>query len=195
MPKVPATPGVNVVAVAVITMYMAAAAAAVFLTGLGGFRNGAGAASALLAVGGALVAWLALRGIRNRGMWIVFVVILGVIVGAQLAAVAPYSGPRLEALLDVEGLPPPTSTSSLGSSTCRPTCPVVTRTYAFDGQSVEIAGLTTLAVLQRAGFKPDQLLAGGDTLVARTDRVVARITGEQVGRKTTITVRLDSRRG
>ena len=183
------------VAVAVVAMYMAAASTVVFLTGLGGFRNGAGATMAILAVGGGLVAWLALRGLRNRGMWVAAIAIGGLVAGAQLAAVAPYSAPRLEAVLDIKGLPKSTSTSTSGSSTCRPRCPTVTRTYSFDGQSVQVAGLTTFALLQSAGFTPDTQLAGGDTLVARTDHIVARITGRQEGRSTTITVRLEAQRG
>jgi hypothetical protein len=173
-------------------LFVASLAGIAWYTGIGGETWGPTAVLAGLGVSAAVLTYVLSGPVANRIPWAVFAAIVGVIVGAQVVAAAPWSHERLLAILDDNRFPAAIATDRRGSSTCRPACPVVVRTYELR-QNPSVAGLTVLTVLVNKGFQPAPRLEGGDTLVATNDKVEARITAERESPQDATVVRLELR--
>jgi hypothetical protein len=112
--------------------YLAVATAAVHALGLAGYRAGFVWAALAIAGGGGTVAAIGLGGrVTYRWVWAGAVAVLGLAIAGRLLDVAPPSRGRLRETLDDLDLRffVLTATREAGHSWCRPTCPVVERTY------------------------------------------------------------------
>jgi hypothetical protein len=131
------------------------AVAAAWQFGIAGFRYGGVAVPAVLAVVVGAATWFVLAArTAGRGLWTVSAVVLGLVVGAVLVDAAPPSRGALRADLDEVRLDfyEVLSEQAAGHSTCRPSCPSVTRVYRAPYTSDRANSATVFASLRGAGL-------------------------------------------
>jgi hypothetical protein len=154
---------------------------------VGGYRAGWVIVVAVLALpGSALTWWLLGLGppVQGRGTYALTVAILGVVIAALIVGRAPLSKGRLSAELDRLPLSYFTRTGQheSGHSWCRPSCPVVVRTYKGpDLSAPQIAGSVVNAMAARR-------LVTDPRRLQRDETGAYAISGERVR------VRIESRR-
>ena len=169
--------------------YFAVTSAVLGYFGVAGFRGGFVMSGAILAVGGAAVAWMGLTGAAQRGTWIVAVVLVGAILAGVLVDQAPLSKGQLRAEADrvdltfyrLEG------EVASGNSRCRP-CPALERRYAGPDLAVEAAIIEVAAALATAGYPLEVSVEARQTgtLRTQTDRFAVHVSVRRVTGRTDV---------
>jgi hypothetical protein len=145
-------------ALGVAVGYLVLATAIVDFWGLAGYRLGFLLTTGVLA--GSVALLVALGGpIENRGLWAAALIAAGLALAALLVDRAPPSAGQLTRRLDGVELPlfAVTSHRRLGSSTCRPRCPAVERTYVAPATAAFAAVSRVVLGLRQAGLVADDV--------------------------------------
>lgn len=169
----------------VIVVAFVVVGAALFSLGVGGYRQGGMICTGLLLLAGAAPAFWRLRDSANRGLWTAVFVIVAVVGGGVLSDRAPWSAGRLAEEMDDLDLPffEVQHEARDGHSWCKPTCPVVTRTYRAPNTAVRPTMVTIVSSFVRAG------------LIANDPTILQRIGAEPTARLRTDRVQIDVRVG
>ena len=143
---------------AVVGGYLVIAGAALHVLGVAGYRAGWLWTLVILAGGAGALAWRALpREFGGRTLWLVAFVAIAVVASSWLVDHAPLSAPRVRA--QVARLEPPfarrLTQRTSGHSWCRPTCPIVERTYRMPDTATSKALLDVIARMRLAGEVED----------------------------------------
>lgn len=191
MPSTPGEKPTLAARIGVVALFVAGVTGLAHLLGAGGYPSGEVLVALTCGLSAGVLAYAILGTATGRVLWSIFALLVGLIAGAQVAAVAPIGHARLEAIIDGDTFPEAASSERSGNLRCSPTCPAVTRTYLIAG-TPDVAAFTVLTALLQQGFTTDAAIARG-TLVARTDEAIAEITAVRRGRTDPTTVTLELR--
>ena len=141
-----------------IAAYLVVATIALGYLGVGGYRAGFVWLALALPAAATLMAWRLLRSMdTNRVVWCVAVALIALTAAAKLVDLAPESTARLDQRLDRLALPfyRRTAERRAGHGWCRPSCPLVERTYRAPDTSPTGALLLLIVTLGQQGLVPD----------------------------------------
>lgn len=135
---------------------VSAVAGTLDVLGVAGYQGGEIAVAAVLAATAGAGGWFSLRGVPAAGLWAAVVAVLATLLTPVLVDRAPWSAGRLQAELDsLElGFVDRIDQHVSGHSWCKPTCPVVERTYLGPAVNALVAIREVGVALSAADLAP-----------------------------------------